>query len=346
MTMGRQTGKTILEKAMNLQKGESIPVMAHTCVFNMKYFGKKYVDCLLDPREYVETEVKCYEEFGYDGVWTISPMEAVGEALGSRLKFFEDDVPASAEPVLKNPKDFEKLVKEDRDVKTYHRVRYLCDVISGLKAGVGDRTMVAANAHSVFRCAGMLRGLNNLFLDLAIRQSFLKELQEFCLPKCVDFVSELVKAGADIIVITNPIGSANCISREMYRSQVHPFTKRLYQAIKATGAKLIFHSCGVWDDRYDLLVEEEPHVLWVDKVDLKWFKEKYGEKVCIMGNVKTTETMLQGTPRQVEQEALDCIERAGKNGGFILSADCQLPRDVPGENLKALIAAARKYGAT
>jgi uroporphyrinogen decarboxylase len=341
--VAKETSKALLQKTIDLRKAAGIPVVANTCVFNMKHFGKTYIHCLVDPREYVEVELMCYKTFGYDGVWTIAPMEAVGEALGSKLRFFEDDVPAIAEPILKEPRDLMKLIKEDRDIKPHHRIRFLCEVVSELKKGVGNETMVMANAHSVFRLAGMLRGINNLYMDLIMNPNFVKDLQNFCLPKCVDFALELVEAGADMIVVTNPIANANCISREMYASQVHPYTKKLYQAIKQTPAKLAFHPCGQWDDRFDLLIEEAPDVLWVDKVDLGWVKDKYGEKVCIMGNVKTTETMLQGTSQQVEQEALECLRKGSKNGGFILSADCALPRDVPAENLQTLIDTARKY---
>ena len=341
--MEKETSKVLLQKTIGLRKADGIPVVTNTCVFNMKHFGKKYISCLVDPREYVEIELMCYKKFGYDGVWTISPMEAVGEALGSKLRFFEDDVPAIAEPILKEPQDLKKLIREDRDITLHHRIRFLCEVVSDLKRAIGNETMVMANAHSVFRLAGMLRGINNLYMYLVLNPNFVKDLQDFCLPKCVDFALELAEAGADMIVVTNPIANASCISRKMYASQVHPYTKKLYQAIKETPAKLAFHPCGQWDDRFDLLIEEAPDVLWVDKVDLAWLKDKYGEKVCIMGNVKTTETMLQGTSKQVEDEALECIRKGSRNGGFILSADCALPRDVPAENLQALIDTARRY---
>ena len=189
----------------------------------------------------------------------------------------------------------------------------------------------------------MLRGISNLYMDLVLNPMFVSDLQEFCLGKAIDFAKEMVKAGADMVIATNPIANTSCISRVMYETQVHPFTKKLYQAIRQTGAKLGFHSCGNWDDRYDLLIEERPHLLWPDKVDIGVLRQKYGERVCILGNVKTTETMLQGTPEKVRKEALECMEKGGSKG-YMLGADCVLPRDVPPDNVRALIGAAREYG--
>jgi uroporphyrinogen decarboxylase len=180
-------------------------------------------------------------------------------------------------------------------------------------------------------------------MDLALNPSFVRDLQEFCLPKCIDFAEEMAKAGADVVVFTNPIANTGCISRQMYESQVHPFTKRLYRVTKEKQVKVGFHSCGLWDDRFDLLIEEAPDVLWPDKVDIGWLKRKYGGSVCILGNVKTTEIMLQGTPDQVKTEALKCLREAAGQGGYLLGADCVLPRDVPADNVRALIDTAREY---
>jgi uroporphyrinogen decarboxylase len=187
----------------------------------------------------------------------------------------------------------------------------------------------------------MLRGISNLYMDMVTDPDFVKELQEFCLPKCIDMALELVKSGANVIYITNPIANADCISRDNYYAMVHPFTKKLFKAIKDTGVRLFFHPCGKWTDRYDLLVDEGADALHVDKVDINWLKENYGDKITIMGNVKTSTTMLLGTPEDVQKEALDCIKKGRKNGGFILSADCVIPRDTPPENLSALVEAAR-----
>jgi uroporphyrinogen-III decarboxylase len=56
------------------------------------------------------------------------------------------------------------------------------------------------------------------------------------------------------------------------------------------------------------------------------------------------DTLLLGTPEQVASEASACIDKAAKGGGFILSADCAVPRDVPGENLQAMVKAGLSTG--
>ncbi len=204
--------------------------------------------------------------------------------------------------------------------------------------------MVIASGTSVFRLAGMLRGINDLYLDIAMNQNFIMDLQEFCFQPCVDFALALHHAGAEIVSITNPIANATCLSRQTYEQFVHPFTKRLFAAMRDAGIIIMYHTCGDWNDRFDLVIEEEPHILHVDKADLSELKRKYGKKVCIMGNVKSTETMLQGTPEDVRRASEECIRKAQEGGGFILSADCVLPRDTPPANGRAMVETAKQFG--
>lgn len=79
-------------------------------------------------------------------------------------------------------------------------------------------------------------------------------------------------------------------------------------------------------------------------VDLAEVKRKFGDKFCLKGNVNTFETMLNGKPEDVEQEAKACIDAAAAGGGFILSTGDQCGRDTPDENLFTLVEVAKTYG--
>ncbi|MBI3788525.1 MAG: hypothetical protein HY276_09775, partial [Ignavibacteriales bacterium] len=55
-------------------------------------------------------------------------------------------------------------------------------------------------------------------------------------------------------------------------------------------------------------------------------------------------TMLNGSVREVEEEAKTCIDAAAEGGGFILATGDQCGRDTPDENLFALVEVAKTYG--
>jgi uroporphyrinogen decarboxylase len=109
--MNSLTKKELLEKALNHEETKYVPVLPVTSVVSAKLNKKKFIDGVIDARVYAESELECYHKFGYDGVSGIMPLEAVGEALGSKLRYFEDDVPSIYEHVLKEHKDLNRLIK-------------------------------------------------------------------------------------------------------------------------------------------------------------------------------------------------------------------------------------------
>jgi uroporphyrinogen-III decarboxylase len=62
-----------------------------------------------------------------------------------------------------------------------------------------------------------------------------------------------------------------------------------------------------------------------------------------MGNVNPSDPLVLGTPGDVEAAARKVIEATGGQGLF-LSSGCAMGRNTPPENMRALVAAAAKYG--
>lgn len=61
--------------------------------------------------------------------------------------------------------------------------------------------------------------------------------------------------------------------------------------------------------------------------------------VCIKGNLNPSEVMLKGTEEKILAEAKKCIEIGGR--GYMLSPGCEVPKDMPFENFRALVKAAK-----
>lgn len=130
-----------------------------------------------------------------------------------------------------------------------------------------------------------------------------------------------------------------------------PTIKKITRMAKEAGIPTMLHSCGKSMPFVDMLANEtdldcinpleEPPM---GDCYLKDVKEKYGHKLCLMGNLNTTSTMLFGTVKDVKKAAMKAIDDAGSGGGFILSTGDQCGRDTPEENIFALVKVAKTYG--
>ena len=60
--------------------------------------------------------------------------------------------------------------------------------------------------------------------------------------------------------------------------------------------------------------------------DIVEVKKRYGQRICLMGNIDLHYTLTQGTPEETETEVRRRIEEAGPGGGYILASANKSPR--------------------
>jgi uroporphyrinogen decarboxylase len=79
-------------------------------------------------------------------------------------------------------------------------------------------------------------------------------------------------------------------------------------------------------------------------MDLRDFKEKYGRRFCIIGNIDCSRTLPFGSPEDVAAEVREAIDIAAPGGGYILASDNSLHDGIPIENIVAMFRVGREYG--
>jgi len=79
-------------------------------------------------------------------------------------------------------------------------------------------------------------------------------------------------------------------------------------------------------------------------MDLAYYKENYGRKVTLLGNVSCAQTLVYGTPEEIEEETRRAIEIAAPGGGYVLSSSNTIHSQLPAKNYLIMREAARKYG--
>ena len=336
---------TPMERISAVLKGEPpdrVPFLITSREFGLHYAGFKHHQAYEDPKIYIESQLRLLEDFEMDGVWDIWCTPAVDAAIGAKMEIPDDDPPWISAPLLEESSGLGKLKVVDPQKDGY--MPYLLDVVHGLKEAVGPAVPVIAWASPPFRTGCMIRGNTSLYLDIYDDPTFVKDLMEFTLECCTAYGKALIDAGADIITTSNPVANYECISLDAFKEFAHPYSVRMFNALKDHGAMAIsFHTCGNWDDRYDLCVEGVD-LLHCDKVDLAEFCPKYADDVVIMGNVRSVDTMLRSTPEAVRKESLECLKKGAPSMRYIMSNDCAIPRDTNPANVKAMRDVVREFG--
>jgi uroporphyrinogen decarboxylase len=85
------------------------------------------------------------------------------------------------------------------------------------------------------------------------------------------------------------------------------------------------------------------HPIEPGPMDLAEVKRRYGDRVCIVGNV-SVDALSASTPEQVRALVQKCISLAGPGGGYMISSANSIPSYARPENVRAMADAIREFG--
>lgn len=162
----------------------------------------------------------------------------------------------------------------------------------------------------------------------------------------------LVDTGCAAVWVSEDLGSSSAgfFSPEHYRKYVFPPFAELVEYIHGLGAPVILHSCGRITDYLDDLIQtpiDAIHPLQrTARMDLAAVKERYGKRLCIIGNIDSSRVLPFGTPEEVAAQVREAIDIAAPGGGYILASDHSLHDGIPVENIVEMFRVGAEYGGT
>ncbi len=261
--------------------------------------------------------------------------------------FYHKSVEAVAHPVkgpIESKDDLLKWSPPDPDAPW--RLGNLPALVQRYKG----KKAIIVHHRAAFMWSAYLVGLDNLLMYFAIDPEFANELMDKVLDANIEMVRSAIRAGAEIIVLGDDYAhnTAPLMSPAHFSEFILPRLKKMIDAIHEEGAFCIKHSDGNLWPILDMIIDADPDGLNpiepVAGMDIKEVKEKYGDRVCLIGNIDCGKLLSSGTVEQVEQAVKKCIKEAAEGGGFILSSSNSIHSSVKPENYLTMVQAGMKYG--
>ena len=78
-------------------------------------------------------------------------------------------------------------------------------------------------------------------------------------------------------------------------------------------------------------------------VDFEAARKLLGPRYCLMGNVSTS-LLAMGSPEEVKEATREVIDKAGRDGGLMVSGGCIIPDICPPENIQTMVETAKTWG--
>ena len=201
---------------------------------------------------------------------------------------------------------------------------------------------------SHFEKANSARGIERFLADMAGEPVFAQKLLNTIIEKNMVMLENILSIEEiDGILLGSDWGSQRglLMSPETWEEMIRPGEQREYDLVHSYGKDVWIHSCGNVEQIIPELVEMGMDVLnpvQPECMDIQKLKENYGDKLTFWGGIGTQRILPYGTPDDVKKEARRVREMMSKNGGYIFSPAQDIQRDVPAENIMALLDVARE----
>jgi uroporphyrinogen decarboxylase len=324
---------------------DRVPFMPFAQTFTAKFSGIPFFLYISKANAMAEGQLKAYKAFGWDALCFSSDVGMYAEACGAKIDFPVDDVPRIARPVLTQGKifnDFKNLKMPDP--MNAGRLTESIKAIEICKKEVGNDVPLIGWLEAPFQGAALLAGANpmTIFYVLDHPDEFNEILDWY-----VDFITEVARAmyeaGADIIGAGE--SSGYFMSPKFFKKYVFDAEKKACNKINKMGMPVLIHCCGYVPQCIHFVKETNPGgaIQFDYQVDLAWAKKEIGKDVTIMGNLNYNK-LINAAPSQMYEDCAEHIKVAAEGGGYWLAFGCEIPRDLPPENIRALLRATKKVG--
>ena len=214
----------------------------------------------------------------------------------------------------------------------------------------GDHRGIVLNLRDGFSDMRDLLGYENALITILTDKKHYSDLMKRVVEYNLALAALAVKRyGIQVVGTTDDVATGHgvLVRPKVYSEMIFPHFKEVMQGYKSLGLIIIKHSDGDIRPYLDLWLEAGIDCLDpIDPgggLDMGEMKEKYGNRICLKGNIDCTGHLCDGTPEQVEEEVRVCIEKGG-HAGLIVSSSNTIHRGVKPENYQAMLHAIRRYG--
>ncbi len=294
-----------------------------------------------DPELMAALAYEAFAVVGFESVRVPFDINVEAEAMGAVLDYEKgperglDIQPSVMKPALPTLDGLGGLTKTDpyRD----GRMPVVLEAVKILKRKMPDTVPVIAAIVGPFMVAGQVRGVEHFMAELIRMPDKVHRLIEMAYNTCLSYARALAEAGADCVAIIDATSSADMISPKYYGTFSKPYATSLVRSIPV---RSILHICGRTGPILKQMADVAPAISVSAQVDIGEARKAVGPGIALCGNV-SSEALLFGDAVRIEKEVKACIEK----GTDILCTECGVPPRAPTENLRAMVAAARRLGA-
>lgn len=279
---------------------------------------------------------KLVEKYAPDVIFNMMDLSVEAGAVGLQVRY----------PLIESASvEFHPVVQVS-DLDEYKVLDPIYD--ARIRSNIETMRMMARNLPDItkgayvigpFTLAGLMIGASQIALATIDNPDLVFATLNLAEEIITRYAKELVNAGAELVAILEP--TATFLSPKSFLNFSGSYVNRIARRLDAM---TVLHICGDTTRLIPAMGQIEVQGLSLDSmVDFSLALPKIPSEMVLIGNLDPVRVLMNGTPGSVRQAVRDLLDAMAPYDNFILSTGCDLPQDVPLENIYAFMDEGRIY---
>ena len=326
MTM---TSRERFAAMLNHKAPDRMPVYPLVNSISRQSLGITYEEWTKDINKCAEAIIRTTDELELDCLCTLVDLSVEAADFGQELLYFKDKAacPDPAHRVVPTEGDYDKIPRIDpaKGKRMSEHVE-LCRKL--VKARGKDKPVVAF-VFGPLGIVSMLRGQQEMFMDLYTAPDEVKRGVEIVSDVLCDWIDQLCATGIDAVMFDTLYASRSIMSAEMWDEFEGVYMTRIAERVRSHGCAVMIHNCGqgaYFDEQYERM---KPVLFSFAHppqgcADMKEAVEKYADKMILMGTIDPG-WFMTATPETLKARVEEELAVFGPSKRYVLSTGCEYP---------------------
>ena len=217
-----------------------------------------------------------------------------------------------------------------------------------------NRAIIGVFTWGAYFIASYVRGMEDLFMDFALRKDYAHYLINKIADRCLAFLDKMLADHGDCIDIVY-MADDYCSQRgplfspQTFKEFVVPYLTRCVEKTHAHNKKFLLHCCGAVRPLLPMIIDAgvdmiEPIQIRATGMEPQGLKDDFGKDLCFYGGLDLQQVLCRSTPEQVSNEVKRLIDILGKDGGYVFGpGHTYIQIDAPLKNILAMYKTAAEY---
>mgnify|MGYP003223244164 CR=1 FL=1 len=177
-----------------------------------------------------------------------------------------------------------------------------------------------------YSLAGRLFDMTEIMMSIYTEPETVLLLLEKCTQFIIDYCCAIKRAGSVGVIIAEPAAG------------------KIVEKVQDETFAVILHNCGNMGQCTKAMVSVGAKGYhFGNKIDMLAALEECPANALAMGNLDPVEVFKQASAQEVYKQTYELLERTSAYSNFVISTGCDVPPDIPMENIEAFYKAICQY---